>query len=752
MKILILANNDIGLYMFRKELIAALLKEHQVVIALPDGEMVRPLEQMGCRFVNTPMDRRGVNPVTDIGLLHQYWRLIRREKPDIVITYTIKPNIYGGLVCRMMRIPYAANITGLGTAFQREGLLKWFVSVLYKASLKRARTVFFENRENMQTLLDQGIVTAQQCCLLSGAGVNLEHYTLSDYPEEDSVRFLFMGRIMAEKGIDELLDAIERLRAEGYCCSLDVLGQMEERYEQRLRQGEDRGLLTYHGHQNDVRPYIAKAHCFVLPSWHEGMANTNLECAAMGRPVITSNIHGCKEAVVEGVSGLLCEPKSTDSLYEMMKSFLKMEPEQRALMGVAGRRHMENVFDKKKVVTKTVENLFGRSTNKQHKICLIATVPMTVRSFLIPIARYYREHTDWDISILCSADSTLADEMPEGVHYIPVAMKRGISFRGIHALNRMVSIFKREKFDMVQYCTPNASYYASIAARIAKIPVRLYCQWGMVYVSMKGLRRWIFKCMEKTICRNSTWIEPDSFGNLEFCHQEGLYPQEKGSVVWNGSTGGIDLERFDLSRKAAWRTAVREKHGVPQDAVVFGFVGRITGDKGINELYEAFRELLKVRPDAWLMMIGGCEREKTIRAELQQWAQQEPHVVFCGSQNQIEQYYSAMDVHVLPSYREGFGSVIIEAEAMEVPVIATAIPGPLEAMVPGKTGLSVKKQDTESLLSAMLKLYDDRQLRETYGKAGREYVAERFEQMRFYAETLADRKQLLKEGLRRHEI
>lgn len=380
------------------------------------------------------------------------------------------------------------------------------------------------------------------------------------------------------------------------------------------------------------------------------------------------------------------------------------------------------------------------------KVCLIATVPMTVRSFLIPIARYYRANTDWDISILCDYDPDLEQEMPEGVRYIPVRMKRGIDWTALGVVSRMAAVFKREKFDLVQYCTPNASFYASLATKIAGIPVRLYCQWGMVYVSMKGLKRWMFKRVEKMICGNSTWIEPDSFGNLEFSHREGLYPDQKGSVVWNGSTGGIDLERFDLSKKAWWRSEIRQKHDIPQDAIVFGFVGRITGDKGINELYEAFRELLKARPEAYLMMIGGAEKQKSIRSELREWAEAEPHVVFCGSQNRIERYFSAMDVHVLPSYREGFGSVIIEAEAMEIPVITTAIPGPLEAMCPGVTGLSVPKANTEELLNAMLRLHDDGQLRESLGKAGRQYVAERFEINRFYEQTLLDRKNLLSQA------
>lgn len=358
MKILIMANFDVGLYQFRRELIAELLKKHKVFISLPDGDLVRPLEEMGCQFTPTPVDRRGINPRKDIILFLRYLKLLRSEKPDLAITYTIKPNIYGGLACRLLKIPYAVNITGLGTAFQNRGPLRALVSVMYRIGLKKANVVFFENAGNMETLLNEGIVAQRQCKLLPGAGVNLEHYTPAPYPgEAEPVRFLFIGRVMAEKGVDELFAAMERLCGEGIRCCLDVLGGYEEDYAQKIESYTAQGWLHYHGYQQDVRPFIAQSHCFVLPSWHEGMANTNLECAAMGRPLITSRIHGCMEAVIEEKSGLLCEPKNADSLYDAMRQFCELPNAQREAMGLAGRRHMEEAFDKKRVIEITLEGL-----------------------------------------------------------------------------------------------------------------------------------------------------------------------------------------------------------------------------------------------------------------------------------------------------------------------------------------------------------------------------------------------------------
>ncbi len=363
MKILILCNYASGLLTFRGMLIERLLaKGHTVYAVVPqtgeEKELLaqRELERLGCGLYQVSMERRGMNPLKDIKLFFAYRRILRAATPDFAITYTIKPNIYGGLACRLARLPYAANITGLGTAFQNPGMLRALVTALYKPALKKAKVIFFENEENRETIVAAGIAERRRTHVLAGAGVDLARFALAAYPKERTeTSFLFVGRVMREKGVEELFQAMELLRKDGLPCALHILGSFEEDYAQRLKRYEAEGWLYYHGYQNDVRPFIANCHCFVLPSWHEGMANTNLECAAMGRPVITSEIHGCLEAVVDGKSGLLCRAKDASSLYAAMKKLAQMPDDQRAAMGEAGRRHMEAVFDKRKVVETTLK-------------------------------------------------------------------------------------------------------------------------------------------------------------------------------------------------------------------------------------------------------------------------------------------------------------------------------------------------------------------------------------------------------------
>lgn len=376
------------------------------------------------------------------------------------------------------------------------------------------------------------------------------------------------------------------------------------------------------------------------------------------------------------------------------------------------------------------------------KICYCTTVSLTINAFILKSAKYIHEHTDWDISVICSYDEELEKNLPSYIHYFPIDMKRGISFDGLKVIREMKKIFRRERFDLVQYSTPNASLYASIAAKATKIPVRLYCQWGMIFVGFSGGKRKLFKKEEQLVCRNSTWIEPDSKSNLAFAHSEGLYPASKSSVIWNGSACGIDLEKFDISKKEEYRSTIREKYQIPLDAFVYIFVGRVKRDKGINELLSAYQNLSPTHP-SYLFILGNSELDGSIDMDLYQWSRKENKVIYTGSVPIVEKFLAASDCYVLPSYREGFGMSVIEAQAMGLPVIVTDIPGPIDGMIDGETGIIVPKQDVPALQNAMEKMFSDVKLREQYGSQGYHHVKESFDQKKFFEYILDDRKRLL---------
>ena len=355
MKYLVITNHSYMLWQFRRELISELLRRGEVVVSTPFVGREKELSGLGCRLIETPVDRRGINPAKDLALLGKYRRIIKAEKPDAVITYSIKPNIYGGLAAAAAGVPYYVNVQGLGSAFSRKALIP-LVTEMYRLALRKAKTVFFENSGNLDRFVTKKVVSPDKAVLLPGAGVDTEYYSYCAYPsEKDGIHFLFVGRIMKEKGVNELFSAAEKLKSEfGDRISFEVAGFFEDSYSERVKKLSDNGVITYLGFLQDVRPLYESCHCVVLPSYHEGMSNVLLEGASTGRPLITTDIPGCREAVIDGVSGFVCRPADADSLYRSMKRFAEMTEEERLAMGKAGREHMLD-FGKHVVVRKTME-------------------------------------------------------------------------------------------------------------------------------------------------------------------------------------------------------------------------------------------------------------------------------------------------------------------------------------------------------------------------------------------------------------
>ncbi len=364
MKILILANYDLALYKFRRELLERLLTQgNDVVISLPEGEFVPKLQELGCRYIQTSLNRRGVNPFEDLALLNHYREIISAEKPDIVLTYTVKPNVYGGMACSMLKIPYIVNVTGVGDAVENGGILQAVVKRLYALGLKKAHTVFFQNKTN-QELFEKWGIAHNKAKLIPGSGVNLTHHAPATYPAEGTTRFLFIGRITKDKGIDELLEAMHTVHQQYPNTYLDIIGMMDGGYQKVMDAVNQLDYIHYHGGQSDVRPFIHNSHCTVLPSYHEGIANVLLESAAATRPVIATQVAGCQETFDEGVSGLGCLSKDTQSLADAMIRFINMPYEQKKNMGIAGRNKVEQEFDRNVVVEAYINAIMDATKQK----------------------------------------------------------------------------------------------------------------------------------------------------------------------------------------------------------------------------------------------------------------------------------------------------------------------------------------------------------------------------------------------------
>lgn len=356
-KILILANSASGLYDFRNELLLKLLEEYEVHVSLPDVSDVPQLEEEGCIVHITPLDRRGMNPVKDMGLLKAYASLIKKIKPDAVLTYTIKPNIYGNLCCRWYRVPYFVNITGLGSVFENGGMVQKIVVALYRIALKNASCIFFQNETN-QKVFETHQIRGKKTRLVSGSGVNLDRHRQEAYPlPEETVRFLYVGRIMKEKGMDELLEAAQRIKKVHEHVEFCIVGSYEEDYKESVKKLEKEQVIQWIPYQKEIHPYYTKAHAVLMPSYHEGMSNVILEASATGRPVLASDIPGCQEGFDDGVTGFGFEPRNAQALYETIEKFLALSYEERRSMGQAARAKMEREFDRKMVVAAYMEEL-----------------------------------------------------------------------------------------------------------------------------------------------------------------------------------------------------------------------------------------------------------------------------------------------------------------------------------------------------------------------------------------------------------
>ncbi|TYS69700.1 glycosyltransferase family 4 protein [Sutcliffiella horikoshii] len=351
-RILILSNHFITLYNFRRELITKLIKDnHEVFISMPKSEENTFFSDIGCRIIETPVDRRGVSPIRDFGLIKKYIKIMKKVKPDIIFSYTIKPNIYGSIASNLLKIRQISNITGTGATFLNKNTISEIAKVLYKISLKSSYKVFFQNTGDKDFFIQNSMVK-NNFSMLPGSGVNLEQYSLCELPLDNNINFIFIGRVMELKGIDQYLEAARKIKEINPNTNFYIAGFIEEeRYKTIIEDFHSKGIVKYIGFQRDIKSWIQKCHCTILPSHGgEGVPNVLLESAAMGRVCIASKINGSMDVVDDGLSGYLFEVGVSESLTEKIKSFLEKDYEEKKQMGLAGREKVEREFDRNIVI------------------------------------------------------------------------------------------------------------------------------------------------------------------------------------------------------------------------------------------------------------------------------------------------------------------------------------------------------------------------------------------------------------------
>lgn len=664
MKILILANNDLGLYNFRKELIERLiLEKNEIYISLPNGKRVKDLEELGCKYIETEVDRRGTNPVKDCKLLLKYFKILKQIKPNIVLTYTIKPNIYGGVACRIKKIPYICNITGLGTATENESIVQKLIIKLYKFALKKVKCCFIQNKENFKFIIDNKIAKEEKCKLIPGSGVNLEKFRLLQYPSDDKIEFLFIGRVMKEKGIDQYLEMAEHIKKKYPNTVFHVLGFCEEEYEIKLKQLEEKGIIKYHRLQDDIIPFIQNSHCTVHPTYYpEGMSNVLLESSASGRPIITTNRSGCREIIEDNKNGYIVREKDSKDLIDKVEKFIKLSNEEKRKMGLYGRKKMEKEFDRNIVIDAYINEI--RPPRKEKIRVLQVFGKLNRGGAETMLMNLYRQidkdainfdfvkHTEEE----CAYDNEIYS-LGGKIYSIP-RYKVYNHFQYKRAWNKFFQ--EHREFDII-HCHVRST--ASIILKIAK-------KYGLITIahshstsSGKGILAIIKNILQYRIRYIADYFIGCSKKSAEWLFGKNIVNSDKCLILNNA----IDTKKYLYNEET--REKIREEFNISKDEKVIGNVGRFSEVKNHKFLIQIFEELCK-KDNYKLILIGEGELKTEIE-ELVKKKNLADKVIFTGVRKDINELVQAIDIIVMPSIYEGLPVTLVEAQAASLPCLIT---------------------------------------------------------------------------------
>lgn len=658
---------DITLLYFRQELIDELIKrKYKVYVSFPKSKNVEVFEKKGCMFIDTPMDRHGINPFKDIKIIFKYLKIIKEIKPDYVLTYTIKPNIYGGIACRIRKTKQIANITGLGTAMENKGILQKIAILLHKIGLKKVKCCFVQNTENLE-FLKKHKIAKNKLKLIPGSGVNLDKFKLLDYPKEsEPIEFLFISRIMKEKGIDQYLETAEYIKSKYSNTKFHILGFCEQEYNEKLNELQNKNIIEYHGRQDNIILFMQKASCVIHPTYYpEGMSNVLLEACASGRPIITTNRAGCREIVDDDVNGYVIKEKDSKDLIEKVEKFINLSNEEKKQMGLAGRRKVEKEFDRNTVVQAYMNEIRQPNDNCIRVLQVLGGLNRGgAETMVMNLYRNIdRNKIQFDFIKHTESKCAYDDEIKElgGRIYSIPKYKVYNHFQYKKAWNNFLK--KHPEYKIIHgHVRSTATIYLKIAKKYGLYAIAHSHSTS----SGKGIKAIIKNMLQFRIRYIADFFMGCSQDANEWLFGKKIANSEKCFVLPNA----IEVEKYKYNEEIARK--IKAEFNIKNDEIVVGHIGRFSYMKNHKFLIEIFEKLCKTE-NCKLLLVGDGELKNDIQNIVKN-KHLENKVIFTGVRSDVNEILQAMDIFVMPSIFEGLPVTLIEAQASGVPsLIANTI-------------------------------------------------------------------------------
>jgi glycosyltransferase involved in cell wall biosynthesis len=725
--------------------------KYEVIAVSSDGQMLNEVKiHEGVKVVPINMART-IAPFKDLKALIQLYFLFKKEKPLIVHTHTPKAGILGMVASKLAGVPNRLHTVAGLPLLLAKGNRRKVLNLVEKVTYTCATEVFPNSFGLKDIIIENNFCNPSKLKVLangSSNGVNTRYFDPSLFSENEKnelksnlgidkndLVFIFLGRIVSDKGINEMINAFKRLNNEVALIKLLLVGPLESHLDpldkKTIKEIESNKNIINIGLQNDVRPYFAIADILVFPSYREGFPNVVMEAGAMGLPSIVSNINGCNEIIKEGENGWIIPVKDEEAIYNKMKYCIENSNE---VVKVANnsRELITSRYEQKIIWDSLLEEYqkleIGKRNDhnkiiKRKKICFVVPSIGSARVFL---KNHFKELSiNFDIYLVANVLEEeliyLADSPIKEIKHINLT--RSISIlNDLQSLFFLYTYFKKMKFDAVHTLTPKAGLLGVFASRLASSSNRIHMFTGQVWHTKKGLYKYFLMLLDRFTVWNATHILVDGHPQRQFLIQNKIISGTNSSVLGKGSTAGVDTNRF--CPNASVKKEVRNKLGIKENEVVYMFLGRMNSEKGINELAEAFNSLHKKHANVRLLLVG--DDEENMKESIKQKVEDINSVIFSGVTTTPEHFIQACDVFCMPSHREGFPLSVLEASSVEKPIICSDTYGLMESIVENKTGIRHKVADVDSLHFAMEKLFYDQNLVESLGKGGRAYVLENF--------------------------